>query len=616
MRPFDKNMEALKKNCPYIDEIIRKILMDSVAGIVGVEQAKNGMPVLRRISEGRKWYLNSRLDPEMAATIYADRYQPQNYRTYFIFGFSDGRCIRKILQKCDDTNILMICIPDMVEFAVACDTFELSDILEDARVILYFREQSVEVESFIQHIIDFTKIKLLEFCILPGYDVIHREMCEAYMNSVIEAMRNITANRATHLTFHRSLPQGMLYNMKHLIRFSNVRQLQEQLKKLDLENVPAIIVSARPSLDKNVHLLKQAQGKAVIIVVDASIRAVMRAGVRPDLLCSVDPNSPERFFSELDLRDIYWTCCQSTNPRLIQKYAEHIFYYGSYGERWNKMLEKELGCGLLEISTGGSVSTEAFMLALYLGFRRIVLIGQDLAFTGGVSHTKGIGDALGENVDYINSRYLMEVEGIDGTILQTDYQMWFYKQWFEKVIRINQNNIRVIDATEGGARIEGTELMTLEEVIWTYCTEKFDFYGIEQNIPPMFLGDQQKRLYEEFRSMRGDIVAFQNHVTDVIGRQEKILAEIGQASAVRATKLLKQMATLNDTVDADKFAVKEYVSMYAVSEEYEVGDNIYAEKELSPQQLVERSLTLLRGYQKGAKLFLEDFEMIMKDSKC
>ena len=50
------------------------------------------------------------------------------------------------------------------------------------------------------------------------------------------------------------------------------------------------------------------------------------------------------------------------------------------------------------------------------------------------------------------------------------------------------------------------------------------------------------------------------------------------------------------------------------NEEYEMGDTIYTEKDLTPEQLVEKSLALLKGYQNGAKLFLEDFdEFIMKD---
>ena len=117
------------------------------------------------------------------------------------------------------------------------------------------------------------------------------------------------------------------------------------------------------------------------------------------------------------------------------------------------------------------MSSIAFAMALYFGFRKIVFMGQDLAFTGGKSHTSGIEGALGDNDKYIKSRCLMEVEGIDGTMLQTDFQMWYYKQWFEKAIRDGGDRMRVIDATEGGAKIEGAENMKMSEVVAGECPE-------------------------------------------------------------------------------------------------------------------------------------------------
>ena len=70
-----------------------------------------------------------------------------------------------------------------------------------------------------------------------------------------------------------------------------------------------------------------------------------------------------------------------------------------------------------------------------------------MAFTGGISHTAGIEGAFGDNDEYIKSRNRIQVEGIDGTMLETDFQMWYYKKWFEKAIRANEGLIEVIDAT-------------------------------------------------------------------------------------------------------------------------------------------------------------------------
>ena len=298
---------------------------------------------------------------------------------------------------------------------------------------------------------------------------------------------------------------------------------------------------------------------------------------------------------------------------MLDTYAEHILYFGSFGDTWNDILKQNLGYEFPNVVSGGSVSTEAFMIALQMGFKNIVLIGQDLAFTGGVSHTKGIEDALGDNDSYIKSRQIVEVEGINGERLQTDYQMWFYKQWFEKVIRIYKDKIYVIDATEGGARIEGAEIKSLEEVIKTQCNKELDVHKIEQKILPMFSVERQLSLLEQLKSLREKILCTEKTILDCIAEQKEIFEKIKtEEITLQKVKKLQKMALLNKTIE--KLPMMDYICMYAQNEEYEMGDTIYTEKDLTPEQLVEKSLALLKGYQNGAKLFLEDFdEFIMKD---
>ncbi|MBD9181650.1 MAG: DUF115 domain-containing protein [Roseburia intestinalis] len=616
MNTFEKNMASFEKRVGCAANEIREIDIKKIADRAGCDCNSDGIDVLYKIYHNRKWRLNSGWNPQFAAEMYASRYKIQLYGIYFVFGFSDGRYIREFAKKCDDTNLLIVCVPDKELFAVACHYFDLRDILEDKKIVIYFPEDGQNEEQLVHQFVDYTQIKLLEFCILPGHDILYHEECEKFMDGVLECMRHAIVNKETHLAFNRLLPQHMLYHMKHLINHSNIEQLKQALATVgNLDEIPVIIVSAGPSLDKNIHLLKQAQGKAFIIAVDASIRTVIKSGVKPNLLCSVDPNSPERFFSELDITDICWAVNNWSNTRLLEKYQPtHCFYYGWYGQIWTDLLQEVLGYEFPNIVPGGSVSTEAFMLALYLGFRKIVLIGQDLAFTGGVSHTKGIEDALGDNDEYIKSRQIVEVEGIDGTMLQTDYQMWFYKQWFEKVIRFYKDAVQVIDATEGGAKIEGAEIRTLKDVIETECKRDFDIYEMEQSISPMFSEEQQAVMFEKLKKMRNLILKFEENVKDAILKQEEAAKELGKpdVSAEKQQKLLYNLINSNQIIEKDPLL--SYISMYAQNEEYEMGDTIYAEENLTPEQLVEKSLTLLKGYQNGEKLFLEDFdEFIMKD---
>ena len=240
-------------------------------------------------------------------------------------------------------------------------------------------------------------------------------------------------------------------------------------------------------------------------------------------------------------KNIIWAYTRTTRKSIAEKYGRDIFYYGTFYSQWNKVLKEQLGYSIPSFPSGGCVSSEAFGLALYLGFRTLVLIGQDLAFTGGNTHTKEatVGRTLSDE-KYIQNRRIVEVEGIDGTMLETDFQMWFYKQWFEKVIKMNQDQIKVIDATEGGAKIEGTIIQTLEETIEKECKQYVDFYEIEKQIPPAFLPQEQKELLHKLREMKADVRSFKKKIDNMIVQQEDLLMDI-EKNTVSTESLLRKL---------------------------------------------------------------------------
>lgn len=608
MEILEKNIKIIEQRYPVVADRIKQISGD-IEETVRKEKAQNGDYIISIKKNDRIWRLNSSWNPQQAAKLYAERYNARLYGIYFVFGFSDGRCIRELWSKCNDTNWMVVCVPDINVFMLSCCLFDLHDILENKRILLYFSELEGNTYIYIQQFVNYFRVKLIEFCILPVYDVLYQVECKEYMDDILQGMRNVFANKATNLLFDRKIPQNILYNMKRMIRCSNIEQLKEKLKEVNLDNIPAIIVSAGPSLDKNIKELHKAQGKSFIIAVDASIRTVMNENIQPDLLCSIDPNTPESFFEGLDLQDVYWACGPSSNFNLLKQYSNKIFYYGSFGEKWNCEVKKELGIPFPNImSGGGSVSTEAFTLAWYLGFKTIVLIGQDLAFTGGVVHTKGVERSLEDNESYIQKRHIVEVEGIDGSVLQTDYQMWFFKQWFERIIQNNKDVLRVIDATEGGAKIEGAEIRTLKEVIECDCKTEFSIYEIEAGIQPMFSLSQQRRLTEQLKSIKTEMRKFESIICYILEQEKDCLYELKQNPKKQKEKLEKISEYNKIIEESDLF---EYISMYAKGEEYDMGDSVYADENITPIQLIEKSLVLLQGYQKGAKLFMEDFENIV-----
>lgn len=611
-------MILLEKNYDVISKRYKNVL-EKLEGIEPAEnivlaEAEKGQTIVGIKKEGKVWYLNSRLDPAYAARVYAENHPVRLYGIHFIFGLSDGRHVRTILENCDETNKIIVCEPDMEVFAKVCSAIDISDILEDERVYLYIPKVTETVENILGNVIEYSNAGMVDFCVLPGYDILYRDICESYMDSLIEKIRNALVHKGTYLLFQRMIPRHTLYQMKHMIKQHNLEQLRRALESYDLSKVPAIVISAGPSLDKNVQDLKIAQGKAFIIVVDAALRTVIRAGIRPDMVCTIDPESPDRFFEDMDLEDMNWACIRLTRPWITEMYGKHVFYYGFFEKNWNKRLNQELGYDFPDVPSGGSVSSAAFMISYLLGFKRLILVGQDMAFTGGVSHTKGINEAFGDNDAYIQSRYLMQVEGNDGSMLDTDFQMWYYKQWFEKTIELYEDEFSVINATEGGAKIQGTEVMTLKEAIQQECKGELDVYQIAQEVPPMFTGEKQQQLWEELMKMRESFDDIKVQLERVIEHQKTVLEQVkaGNCKPDEIKQKLKDIMDENEQIQ--QIPLFDMLVIYAKKEEYEVGDDIYAKADMGIDELIERNLILSQGYLNAIEMFEEDFdEYVIKD---
>ena len=110
--------------------------------------------------------------------------------------------------------------------------------------------------------------------------------------------------------------------------------------------------------------------------------------------------------------------------------------------------------------TGGSVTTTALEVCIRMRCRRIVFVGLDLAYTNMQNHASGT-----SYVRY-NAKGNMIVKDIYGCDIPTAKNLHLYQKWIERRIqKEDAAGIEFIDATQGGARIEGTEIEDLDKVI-------------------------------------------------------------------------------------------------------------------------------------------------------
>lgn len=309
----------------------------------------------------------------------------------------------------------------------------------------------------------------------PSY-LINREFYERIGQNIKQYISSKVSDLLTRIEFEEMWVENIFTNLHHIYTSTPVADLFGKFK-----GYPGIIVSAGPSLKKNAHHLNRMRDRALILSVDTAIKALEKYGVIPHFVMTLDAqkHSVKHFLGLIDhspalLADIV------SYPAILRKYAGKKFisttskYYTSVRSEsvrettpvmdWLEKFIQPIG----DIQSGGSVATSALDLMMNLGCNPIILVGQDLAYTGREIHCSGThhnDDWLQKinrtlNLDTINQKVIrkrkiasVEAYGGRGKIL-TDFVLDLYRSWFEdSAYNVSQE---IINATEGGARIKNT----------------------------------------------------------------------------------------------------------------------------------------------------------------
>ncbi|WP_322016355.1 motility associated factor glycosyltransferase family protein [Clostridium butyricum] len=229
-------------------------------------------------------------------------------------------------------------------------------------------------------------------------------------------------------------------------------------------NKPAIIVSAGPSLDKNIKLLKGNEDKFIVIAVGRVLKALKRDNIKADFTAIIDGSEKMFDVFEESLNDnVPLLFSEQTGSKIIEKYnGKKIFF--STREFINA--DKEiLGCEPISLFQGGSVAHACIDFARVLGCDPIVFIGQDLAYTGDKAYSNNSVTSFENN--QLKKETEFYTKGVKQDIVKTNYDFNIFRERIEMMINLYSEKT-FINSTEGGAHIEGATEIDLKEVIDKY----------------------------------------------------------------------------------------------------------------------------------------------------
>ncbi len=304
-------------------------------------------------------------------------------------------------------------------------------------------------------------------------------------------------------TINRGDAVKILDNLANILVHRQTSDFHQKFK-----GIPAVIVCPGPSLKKNIKLLKKFKGKAIIFCVLHALKSLKAEGITPDVVIHTDPQNLKKRSLDANKKDAYkdyslhdhwinkkdlegvsfFVTSSSGSPHNFDAPVKEVLWM-SPGMRIGEFLPIELHD---YTRVGGSVSHSAFDLAVEFGCSKIVLVGQDLAFSDSgemYSSSAKLGKSE-RRVSHLGEQF--KVKGFYGKDVTTTASYDFFAQFYRVFAKeVAKKDIELFNCTEGGMFIDGFEHISLSDFLRNKVEKDKDGLDVQD----IFLGvkrDQDK----------------------------------------------------------------------------------------------------------------------------
>ena len=150
----------------------------------------------------------------------------------------------------------------------------------------------------------------------------------------------------------------------------------------------ALIISAGPTLDRNIETIKENRNKFIIITVGTALKTLYANNIKPDFVCVIETFDSSKQLAGLDLSDVNFITEPYSHPNLRNFKFKQRFSHISANTPINHLWAEIIGENIEEYWSKGTVSYTALNCARILGCKKIILVGQDLAYIEGQCYSK------------------------------------------------------------------------------------------------------------------------------------------------------------------------------------------------------------------------------------
>lgn len=561
---LEENIDLIKK---YDSNLANKILM--------FKEEKSNLEICKT-QEGeynlvyRGCCLHSQKGAIKEAKDIASKVDEEENSIRVIFGLGLGYVVEEISNKIKKSKIIVYePALDIIHYVLSIAKI---DSLYKNNVFLCNDKETL-AEYVLENTDNKSKMKLI-------YTKSYKEIFPNEFNEILQTIQTSQGQHSANVnTIIKKAPQALnntYANLKKVLNLPYIMQYKDIYK-----GKTALIISAGPSLKDNIETIKNNKDKFVIFCVNVAMEYVINSGIEPDFIIDIEAAGADYQYKDIDISNSYLILEPFSHYLKYDIQAKKVITYISKNNFLNGWLRSGLEIDD-NLETMGTVSYTALDCAYIMGFDKIILIGQDLAYKDGQCYAKGsryedlecvfdekqnkyviqardfekyAQKLLGKTSDavfkyakkYIANlnKNIYTIKSQNNTYLPTQAGYALFVEWFEKVAqryKKEKPDIKLINSSTGGAQINGFENICLSDAVKN--SEKIEKYELS-NCTVKY---RKEVMLNKIKEHLEGLYVYDNYAKDVQKYCEKFLNEL-KTKKVITSNALKYMKKHNDSLN-------------------------------------------------------------------
>lgn len=440
----------------YDPEGVRQLdALEVDARVAVVAARRNGLTLTEASG-----FVHSKYDPlkeaaQLVKQAVAESDQEGAADHHIHFGFGLGYLAEADAARVDGP--LLIYEPNPTFFKAALESRDLSALWRLRRVFVRTTEKGFRA-LLRRHIANMHQI---QFLMNPFHRRVYGEALRVMLETVKSERNRAGVLRKAEETVYKFFIASTIRSFPWWSRLRDVGLLRDRFKA-----IPAVIVAAGPSLEKNLAALRPYRNRVVIFAMARSVRLLERYGIEPHFLVHTEAKDYAALIHGCsNLNDTVFLLSEQCHAAFYRFPHQLTLTYqnpANLFSRW--VVDRFSGLQRTYLPTAGSVATEAFSLATLFGCSPVVLLGQDLGSRQGSHYA----DA-GVNRNFVAGQAdHRRTAGYFGGEVATFAHYLHFRDWYAEAVDVYRERCpeqTFINATEGGALIPGFVRRCLQDVL-------------------------------------------------------------------------------------------------------------------------------------------------------